>query len=196
MTKPTPKRIIESTTTSSKIASATQGLDHQMKVYRLEATIAVSDQRIPRVHGSRRHKVEVTANGKHQMMRYQQVDSGQQTFGWIMWRRLHSASPCIFWLWGTPKRTPRVYLDGLTNEARKCKKVRWNIISIHNKSVPIYNLHTYLHKFTSLSKNTSGVTSVCPMTVCAWFCELCGCVHYILGFNLQFSRQQRVQCKQ
>ena len=40
------------------------------------------------------------------------------------------------------------------------------------KVFPYKILHTIFISSPILSKNTSGITSVCPMTVCAWFCPL------------------------
>ena len=77
----------------------------------------VSDQRIPRVHGSRCHEVEVTANGKHQMMRYQQAYSGQQN---VRMNNVEASSFSITMYFLTVRHTtdPRVYLDGSKDKAR------------------------------------------------------------------------------
>ena len=116
-------------------------------------------------------------------------------FRWMMWRRLHSASACIFWLWGTP-RTQGYICTVRRIRQDSARKYVWHLYWQENCPVMYINL---LHIFSIfhhiLSKNTSGYVRLFNDCVCMilW---TCGCVHYILGFNLQFSRQQRVQCKQ
>ena len=112
-----------------------------------------------------------------------------------MWRRLHSASPCIFWLCGT-HHGPKGIFGRLEGEGKIVQASTFDMIFFQeNCPVTYINLQHIFTIPSILSKNTSGYIRLSNDCVCIILWNVCMC-DYILDCNLQLSREQRVQCKQ